>query len=239
MTLPLTTSQVDKAGRTLRKWGRGEHLPAGAVDAAIETLFRFRAVHQYALGKATVGLRSVVSTEKCDRVDVSQRLKRAPTIAAKLSREPTLSLARMQDIGGCRAVLGSIAELRRVESRLRRNRPPVGCSDYLDTPRSSGYRGVHLIVMYGDAAGVNRRIEVQLRTLVMHEWAITVERLSGRIGHNLKRDGHHAVQTLLEAISRAMALEETGMAVDDALLEEMDELRRIAAPFLQMGGGRG
>lgn len=77
---------------------------------------------------------------------------------------------------------------------------------------------------------------MQLRTLVMHEWAITVERLSGRIGENLKGDGHHVVQDLLAAISQAMALEEMGQAVDASLLTVMTELRRQAAPYLQ--GGR-
>lgn len=142
----------------------------------------------------------------------------------------------MQDLGGCRAVLSSIEELRRVESRLKKNRPPVGYADYIAAPRSSGYRGVHLVVRYADYSGVERRIEVQLRTLVMHEWAITVERLSGRIGENLKGDGRHAVQRLLAAISQAMALEEVGMTVDASLLTEMDELRRQAAPYLQVRG---
>lgn len=237
MSAPLTNSQVDRAGRHLRKYLRGERVDAAALDVALQTLLRFRAAHQYPLGKATMGLRSVVKTERCSRVDVSQRLKRAPTIVDKLEREPTLSLARMQDIGGCRAVLGSLDELRRVESRLKKNRPPVGYADYIDTPRSSGYRGVHLIVRYEGQDNSHRSIEVQLRTMVMHEWAITVERLSGRIGQNLKGDGQHAVQRLLAVISQAMALEEEGLAVDASLLTEMDVLRQEAAPFLQIGGG--
>jgi putative GTP pyrophosphokinase len=237
MPAALTNNQIDKAGRVLRKWMRGGDASPGEIDAAIEILLRFRAVHQYPLGKATMGLRSVVKTERCRRVEVSQRLKRAPTIVDKLEREPTLSLPRMQDIGGCRAVLDSIDELRRVEARLKKNRPPAGYADYIKQPRSSGYRGVHLVVRYDDYQGIERRIEVQLRTLVMHEWAITVERLSGRIGQNLKGDGKHAVQELLAAISHAMALEEEGMTVDASLLTEMDELRRRAAPYLQMGGG--
>lgn len=237
MPATLTNSQVDKAGRNLRKYLRGEPVDAAALDASLEILLRFRAAHQYPLGKATMGLRSVVRTERCSRVDVSQRLKRSPTIVDKLEREPTLSLARMQDIGGCRSVLASLDELRRVESRLKKNRPPVGYADYIVKPRSSGYRGVHLIVRYDDYHGSQRSIEVQLRTRVMHEWAITVERLSGRIGQNLKFDGQHAVQRLLAVISHAMALEEEGMTVDASLLAEMDVLRREAAPFLQMGGG--
>ncbi len=179
-----------------------------------------------------------MASERSSRLEVSQRLKRAPTIVDKLGRESTLSLPRMQDIGGCRAVLGSIEELRRVEARLKKNRPPVGYSDYVTSPRASGYRGVHLIVTYGDSDGVDRRIEVQLRTQVMHEWAITVERLSGRIGQNLKQDGRHAVQELLAAISHAMALEEVGMNVDASLLSQLAELRRRAAPYLSAGGAR-
>jgi ppGpp synthetase/RelA/SpoT-type nucleotidyltranferase len=222
----LSNNQVDKAGRVLRKWLCGEPPDEHVIGSAIDTLLAYRAVHQYPLGKATMGLRSVVRTERCNRVEVSQRLKRAPTIIDKLARESTLSLPRMQDIGGCRAVLSSIDELRRVEARLKKKHP-----------RASGYRGVHVVVAYDDLSGTGRRIEVQLRTLVMHEWAITVERLSGRIGQNLKGDGQHAVQELLAAISQAMALEEVGMMVDASLLEKMNELRRRAAPFLQTGGG--
>lgn len=125
MPAPLTNSQVDKAGRSLRKYLRGEMVENTALDAAVEILLRFRAAHQYPLGKATMGLRSVVKTERCSRVDVSQRLKRTPTIVDKLEREPTLSLARMQDVGGCGAVLGSIEELR---GRTRRTAQSRGIS---------------------------------------------------------------------------------------------------------------
>lgn len=182
MAAPLSNNQVDKAGRNLRKYVRGEAVDPAAAEAALETLLRFRAVHQNPLGKATMGLRSVVKTERCRRVEVSQRLKRVPTILDKLvGRESTLSLPRMQDIGGCRAVLDSMDELRRVEARLKKNRPPAGYSDYIVSPRSSGYRGVHLIVRYDDPEGVERNIEVQLRTQVMHSWAITVERFDLRL----------------------------------------------------------
>lgn len=51
--------------------------------------------------------------------------------------------------------------------------------------------------------------------------AFTVERLSERLGQNLKGDGEHAVQSLLAGISQAMALEERGLPVDASLLEEL------------------
>ncbi|MGP0108112.1 MAG: RelA/SpoT domain-containing protein [Acidimicrobiales bacterium] len=201
-------------------------------DRAVETLLAYRAAHQYPLGKANMGLRSMVSTERCE-IEVSQRLKRTVTIVHKLSREPTMQLANMQDIGGCRAVLNSIDEVRRVERRLRKRRPVVRVSDYITNPRASGYRGVHVIVEYD-----GRMIEVQLRTRVMHEWAITVERLSGRMGEDLKSSmGPHPVLALMEAISEAMAIEECGNVVEPVLLGRINSLRDQAGPYLRGGSG--
>lgn len=173
-----------------------------------------------------------MTTEGC-KVEVSQRLKRVTTILDKLQRESTLQLANMQDVGGCRAVLDSVAELRRVQRRIIKNRPPVKVSDYIEEPRGSGYRGVHVIVLYD-----GKMIEIQLRTNAMHEWAITVEKLGGRLRKDLKSgEGPASVLALLEAISEAMALEEAGTPVDDALVNRIDELRSDAVPYLHQAGG--
>lgn len=223
----LTMSAVKRAGRDLRHARQGMHVDPERLRAAYQTLLAFRAAHALPLTKANNGLRSMVRTEGCE-VEVSQRLKRVPTIMDKLVREPTLPLSSMQDIGGCRAVLNSIDEVRRVEVRLRKNRPPIGYSDYISTPRSSGYRGVHVIVTYDD-----RAIEVQLRTQVMHAWAITVERLGWVVQSNLKGDGSHPVQDLMAAISEAMAIEEHGGQVPQSLLTEMTTLRQRASPYLE------
>ena len=231
-------SQVDKAGAIIRRYfADTNQFPPGLAappefDAAFGVLLDYRSAHQYPLRKANMGLRSMVSTEGC-LVEITQRLKRIPTIIDKLQREPTIRLSTMQDVGGCRAVLSSIDEIRRVERRLKKNRPPVRVSDYIAEPRDSGHRGVHVIVEYD-----NRMIEVQLRTQVMHKWAITVERLSGRLGEDLKGGrGPQPVLDLLEAISEAMAIEEAGEVVGQVLSEEIRELRRIADPFLR-GGSR-
>lgn len=222
-----TKSQVNRAGRTIRAAMRGDAVEGDQFLEAYRVLLAFRAAHQYPLVKATMGLRSMVRTEGC-RVEVSQRLKRAPTILDKIHREPTLQLGNMQDIGGCRAVLANVDELRRVERRLKRNRPPVHTSDYIASPRASGYRGVHVVVEYD-----NRRIEVQLRTPAMHEWAIAVERLGGRLQEDLKSGrGPTELLELMEAISAAMALEEQGVTVDDGLALRVQELRARAQPWL-------
>jgi len=231
--MDLTKAQVNKAGRVVRKWLEAQPRPLDQeVAAALDVMYQYRAVHQYPLIKANMGLRSVVRTEGC-QVEVSQRLKRFPTILDKLRREPTMQLSTMQDIGGCRAVLASITEVRRVERRLKRNRPPLRYSDYIEQPRASGYRAVHVVVGYSDVAGVERAIEVQLRTRTMHEWAIAVDRLSGRLDVDLKSDrGPREVLALLGVISEAMAMEEAGQVVPAALLMKMRELRQAAVPYL-------
>lgn len=221
-------SQVKKAGSTLRKFLRGEDIEWERVEAAYEIAQAFRAAHQRPLGKVNMGLRSMVVTARCDNVEVSQRMKRWATILDKLQREPQLALNRMQDIGGCRAVLSSIDEVRRVEARIRKNRPEASFVDYIDSPRSSGYRGVHAIVRYD-----SRQIEIQLRTQVMHDWAIAMERLSSRIGTNLKGDGDHAVQAWMAAIAEAMAMEEVGEVVPDTLHSLIQQRRLEAEPHLR------
>lgn len=223
-------SQVNKAGKALRRWARGELVSSDQHRDALDVLLAHRAAHRAPLTKATMGLRSVVRTEQCE-VEVSQRLKRVPTIIDKLVREPTMQLANMQDIGGCRAVLNSIDEVHRVQRRLSQNRPPLRVSDYIVTPRTSGYRGVHVVVEYD-----GRPVEVQLRTQVMHEWAITVERLGGRLGEDLKSGyGPRPVLELLEEISEAMAIEEGGGIVGPEALDRLGSLRQAAVPFLEGG----
>jgi hypothetical protein len=70
----------------------------------------------------------------------------------------------------------------------------------------------------------------------MHEWAITVERLSGRMHVDLKSSmGPDPVLDLLRVISSAMAREEAGETVDDALLARINTLRQTALPFLAGG----
>jgi putative GTP pyrophosphokinase len=233
VSAPLTTSAINRAGRLIREALHGRRPPTSPeVERAVDVLIDFRAAHEYPLVKANMGLRSVVRSTGC-KVEVSQRLKRARTILDKLAREPTMQLANMQDIGGCRAVLASIAEVRAVEQRLTKNRHPRKVYDYIVTPRPSGYRGVHVVVTYEDERHVSRQIEVQLRTKTMHEWAIAVERLSGRMGQDLKSDrGPTEVLELLAAISKAMAIEERGAIVPADLVDEMTKLRAAALPFM-------
>lgn len=228
-----TRSQVRKAASVIRHGVDSDR--RGSYDefvAAIDTIQLFRAAHQTPLVKANNGLRSIASSLNIP-AQISQRLKRMATIVDKLHRHPTMDLSRMQDIGGCRAVVDSIDHLRQMERRLKHNRPPVGFDDYILHPRESGYRAVHVVVCYEDSERLDRRIEVQLRTPYMHAWAIAVERLSGRLDVDVKSGlGPPEVQVWMSAISEAMALEEVGSPVPASLRVKITEARQAAARFV-------
>jgi len=113
---------------------------------------------------------------------VAQRIKRLPSIRHKLERMPSMKLSRMQDIGGCRAVVSTVpvlnglveyyAEASRIKHKLIRN------DQYVLEPKPSGYRGVHLVYRYYSDRkptwnGLN--IEIQLRSRLQHAWATAVE----------------------------------------------------------------
>lgn len=238
MTVP-SISQTNKAGKELRNW---QMLPPGIAPtadeigryvAAYDVLVAWRSAHQYALTKANVGLRSVVRTVGCVDGEVSSRLKRIPTILNKLVREPTLALANMQDIGGCRAVVGTITELRRVEARVCRNRDVLRTYDYVASPRSTGYRSLHMVVAYEDRYQVNRKVELQIRTQPMHSWAIFVERATAIVNQNLKGgEGPPEFQEWLRLVAEAIAIEEMGGTVATELADRIGELRRVVEPLL-------
>lgn len=222
-------SQVKKAGSTIRKCLRGEITDRAVFVHATQVMDAWRRAHYAPLVTANNGLRSMARTVGV-QAEVTQRLKRRQTILDKLGREPTLDLSRMQDIGGCRAVVADMTDLRRLESRLKKNRPPVGYADYTTTPRQSGYRGVHVIVEYQ-----GRQIEVQLRTAWMHSWALAAENYSGLLGENLKQDGSHPIQLFLASASDIMALNSVGSPIPEDLAK-LHEARRVAAiPLLPRG----
>ena len=79
---------------------------------------------------------------------VAQRLTRAPSIILKLQRFDGMQLARMQDIGGLRAVVGSVAKVRRLEVAYRNahfKHVLTSSKNYIDEPKDDGYRSIHLI----------------------------------------------------------------------------------------------
>ena len=243
--LPYSNRRIDKAGKLLRDALVGEApvLSGYELEEAASVVEVFRAAHSAPLLTARMGLRSCIHTEGVPAVKLTQRLKRTPTIVDKLRRLPTMTLSRMQDIGGCRAVFATQDEVNTVLTRFTRNgeirnETPDTVRDYVTNPRSSGYRAVHVWTRYR-----GRRIEVQLRTWFQNNWADMVEDITFDTGIDYKNGaGSEIVHDWLRRLAGAPALVEAGMTVGEALGPDYDALRdaasaRITDETRQEGGG--
>ena len=125
--------------------------------------------------------------------------KSTPSIIDKLRRE-SIRLTQMQDIAGCRVVIGDSLEQDRVVSAMERVFSEVNLVDRRTTP-SHGYRAKHAIVTWK-----GRQVEVQIRTALQHSWAELSEKLSDRFGQSIKYgDGDESIMSLLRTWSDQIA----------------------------------
>jgi hypothetical protein len=109
-----------------------------------------------------------------------------------------MQLSRMQDIGGCRAILRNVSAVKQLVAYYKRSAKRnlqraelVREYDYIKAPKDDGYRCVHLVYRYRSAAKKHLpynglRIELQLRSQLQHTWATAVETVGTFIGHALK-----------------------------------------------------
>ncbi len=182
ISLEYSKSRVDRAGISL--------ITKGSIDKdeSKDVLDNWRACHTAALNSFQISLRQRLA--KIDeKAIVSQRLKRSPSILSKLEREKSMRLSRMQDIGGIRAVVHDMKVLRKlIENYKHPTRPSRAFSlkpqgkDYINFPKDSGYRSVHLLFKYIDG----RWIELQVRTNIQHAWATAIETMGTYLSHALK-----------------------------------------------------
>ena len=86
----------------------------------------------------------------------------------------------MQDIGGCRIIVDNMKKLKAITSRMSNFHGGfklLKVNNYIDKPKSSGYRCVHLIYELIDNDNNNYKIllELQCRTITQHLWSTAVE----------------------------------------------------------------
>ena len=225
--------QIRKAASRLRHWwtdADDDEISREVLEAWV-IVRDYRATFQRPLDKVTIQLRRFVRYE-VDEVIVAQRLKRMPTILAKLERQPTMDITRMQDIGGCRAVLPSAAKVEAVLNRMAKHWPVERVYNYVAAPKPSGYRAVHVSVVRD-----GRLIEIQFRTPAQQSWAAAVERAGARLRVSVKDgQGPEPLLRFFRLLGDAMALEEAGSQVDDALVAEIESLERQVRAILTRTG---
>jgi hypothetical protein len=219
-------NQVNRAGELC-----SQHLRAIAVgkrDAehnqtelteAIEIIDGWRSEHAKPLSRVAANLSYYAAAE--GKPIVTQRLKKLQTMIGKLFREPGMKLARMEDIGGVRAVLPSQDACYRVASQIRRNWTITRLRDYVAEPKPDGYRALHLI-----NRNRGRLIEIQLRTQFQDSWANIVEEISRVAAPGLKFGGGPSeVREYLLVLSDLGAQREQGLERDLEAVARLQELR--------------
>lgn len=166
---------VARAGKTLVD-------PQATVEqrmSALDVMSSWRAAHAYPMHALLMMLRRK-SADIDSKAIVVQRHKRAPSIIDKLARFPQMELSRMQDIGGCRAIVGTVREVERLKDHIQNSSTRHKLHreyDYIAQPKDTGYRGVHLTYKYNGEKSEYKDyfVELQLRSKIQHAWATAVE----------------------------------------------------------------
>ena len=172
-----TKKEINNAGEAIRN-----PVSPDEYAAAIDVINNWRASHAYPLHVFYMNLRRIAGSR--DDVIVAERLKRQESIVDKLKREEEMKLWRMNDLGGCRIVFPTVEEVYRQCKKFRNSRIRhefVKEYDYIQSPKTSGYRSIHLVYKFHSdtrskaAYNNNMRIELQFRTHLQHIWATAVE----------------------------------------------------------------
>lgn len=182
-------------------------------------LANWRACHGYPINTFQALLRLKLKSIDKDAI-VAQRMKRTPSIILKLQRFDGMNLARMQDIGGLRTVVSSIARVRKLETEYRSSKFKhvlVSSKDYISEPKEDGYRGIHLIYKYSNPrapAYEGLSLELQMRTRLQHAWATAVETMGTFLGQALKSgEGEQEWRHFFSKASAAIAIIEKSAPV--------------------------
>jgi putative GTP pyrophosphokinase len=220
-------TKVDRAGQLLAEalrsaiaGQRNVGQDKAELQEAIEIVEWWRGEHARPLSRVAANLRYHAAEE--GKPIVAQRLKKFPTMAGKLLREPSMKLSRMADIGGVRAVLQDQGTAYKVANRLRKNWTITKFRDYVADPKPDGYRALHLINRHR-----GRLIEVQLRTPSQDFWANGVEMFSREIAPGLKfGEGPSELTEYFQMVGDFLDMKDRGIEIDADFLAQLRELHR-------------
>lgn len=200
MALPLSRSQIERLGERLVAGDRPEPEDVAQLN---DLLLAYRQVLTQAVERV----------ESATALRPSSRVKTRGTTIEKLRRQGGSWLKSMHDLAGMRLVVLDRAAQDQVVARLvaefvdGRRRPEV--IDRRKYP-SHGYRAVHVVV-HPDGA----QVEIQVRTILQHEWAELFEKLADRVGRGI-RYGEPVADDRVADAREAQKLVAQALAISDA-----------------------
>lgn len=173
----------------------GEKLVEDSIDyEVLQILNNWRSAHALPLHVISQILNETALSLDKDSL-LAKRLKRSPSIINKLKIQENMSLARMQDIGGCRVIVDSIDSVYKTNDKFREqmilnNHEISKFKDYIIEPKKSGYRGLHLVCKFSGENISEKHdgmmVEAQIRTKYQHYWATAVETIGAYLKQSLK-----------------------------------------------------
>ena len=170
----LSKKQITKAGKILLTSKSQEER-----NNSLDIINAWRTNHLHPLNVMKNSLLRLFTKSGIEPILVSQRLKRLVSIEYKLDLNENMGLGGMQDIGGYRAVLKDTKDLILLKKYLanNNNHKLEKIVDYVETPKSSGYRSIHFIYTYNskNIKYDGLKLELQIRTKLQHNWATAVE----------------------------------------------------------------
>lgn len=186
--LEYSKSDLNKAGEALR----GQIVWTTETEAAALRTFtianHWRGTHAKPMSIVRAGISGCLRALNIDGIP-GTRLKRMRSIRKKLRRSG-IRLNQIQDLGGCRCVVPTLQDVNALAEgfKTRTRHELVKENDYIQDPKSDGYRCLHLVYCvqpdYSGAAG--KRIELQFRTRLQHSWATAVEVVGTFLKEDLK-----------------------------------------------------
>jgi hypothetical protein len=204
---------------------------------ALYRVHNWRGSHAYPLNTFQMNLRHTAGRFDVNSL-VAQRMKRLNSIVHKLQRFGDMRLTQMQDLGGCRAIFSTVALAQDVSHYYEKvssiKHELASKDDYIGEPKTSGYRGIHLVYRYLSDKGSKKiynglKIEMQLRSRYQHAWATAVETVGMFSGQALKSSlGSKDWQRFFSLMGSVIALRERCPLVTDTPTNRAQLLSELA-----------
>ena len=140
---------------------------------------------------------------------IDSRLKSPQSMMKKLARKglpQTLEAAEanLNDIAGVRIICNYLEDIYRIADLLQRQRDVefVHRRDYIENPKESGYRSLHLVIRIPVVLSSHTElvpVEVQIRTIAMDFWASLEHQLRYKSNHETTQQLRRRLQHCAEA----------------------------------------
>ncbi len=163
---------------------------------------------------------------------IKSRIKKPESIVKKLKRHGLDSTIEnmvkyINDIAGIRIICSFSSDIRQIADMIadQSDIKVIRIKDYTTTPKPSGYRSYHMVVMvpvYLSDRIVDTKVEIQIRTVAMDFWAS----LEHKIQYKFEGEAPARInEDLMECARMVNELDERMLSLNEEILRIEEEQR--------------